>query len=278
MNVGRDAGAHAAARHGRRPRGWRSGARTRSTTGSATAILEAGSEFGLLAVGARAYSSNTLESGWIPSPLPAIYTGEELRPYREWLGADSYEATNAMAGSFVSDNIEDYYLNPWELGYGSLRQVRPRLHRPRRAGEDRPGHPAQEGHAGLERARTWRRSSPRCSTRGRRSTSSSTCRTPTTDPRTSTRSSTPSGDDRRPVDVHRLQRQREDGRCPWRPSTRTCELGTEVKVVWGEPTAARARPRGAAQADRGARRRQPGAVLPPARDEYHGGWRTTINA
>ena len=25
---------------------------------------------------------------------------------------------NALAGSFVSDNIEDYYLNPWELGYG----------------------------------------------------------------------------------------------------------------------------------------------------------------
>ncbi|MFD1212833.1 aminomethyl transferase family protein [Arthrobacter sp. GCM10027362] len=83
-------------------------------------ILEAGREFGMLAVGSRAYPSNTLESGWIPSPLPAIYTGEELRPYREWLGADSYEATNAVAGSFVSENIEDYYLTPWELGYGSF--------------------------------------------------------------------------------------------------------------------------------------------------------------
>jgi vanillate/3-O-methylgallate O-demethylase len=84
------------------------------------AILEAGREFGLEPVGSRAYSSNTLESGWIPSPLPAIYTGEELRPYREWLGADSYEAINALAGSFVSDDIEDYYLNPWELGYGQF--------------------------------------------------------------------------------------------------------------------------------------------------------------
>ena len=82
-------------------------------------ILEAGKEFGLEPCGARAYASNTLESGWIPSPLPAIYTGEGvLRKYREWLGADSYEANNALAGSFVSDNIEDYYLNPWELGYG----------------------------------------------------------------------------------------------------------------------------------------------------------------
>jgi vanillate/3-O-methylgallate O-demethylase len=82
------------------------------------AILEAGQEFGIEPVGSRAYGSNTLESGWIPSPLPAVYTGEELRGYREWLPADSYEATNALAGSFVSDDIEDYYLNPWELGYG----------------------------------------------------------------------------------------------------------------------------------------------------------------
>lgn len=84
------------------------------------ALMEAGAEFGMAAVGARAYPSNTLESGWIPSPLPAIYTDGRLRPYREWLGADSYEATNAVAGSFVSDNIEDYYLTPWELGYGSF--------------------------------------------------------------------------------------------------------------------------------------------------------------
>jgi vanillate/3-O-methylgallate O-demethylase len=82
------------------------------------AILEAGREFGLEPCGARAYASNTLESGWIPSPLPAIYTGEELRGYREWLPAAGYEATNALAGSFVSPDIEDYYLNPWELGYG----------------------------------------------------------------------------------------------------------------------------------------------------------------
>ena len=84
------------------------------------ALMEAGAEFGMAAVGARAYPSNTLESGWIPSPLPAVYTDERLRPYREWLGADSYEATNAVAGSFVSEDIEDYYLTPWELGYGSF--------------------------------------------------------------------------------------------------------------------------------------------------------------
>ena len=85
-----------------------------------TAILEAGKEFGMVPCGGRAYPSNTLESGWIPSPLPAIYTGDKLKPYRQWLGADSYEATGSIGGSFVSDNIEDYYLNPWEMGYGSF--------------------------------------------------------------------------------------------------------------------------------------------------------------
>lgn len=83
-------------------------------------IMEAGAEFGIQAAGARAYSCNTLESGWIPSPLPAIYSDESLKGYREWLGADSYEANSAIAGSFVSDKIEDYYRTPWELGYGSF--------------------------------------------------------------------------------------------------------------------------------------------------------------
>jgi vanillate/3-O-methylgallate O-demethylase len=81
-------------------------------------ILEAGAEFGLVQVGSRAYATNTLESGWIPSPLPAVYSGERMKPYREWLSADGYEASGSIGGSFVSDNIEDYYLTPHELGYG----------------------------------------------------------------------------------------------------------------------------------------------------------------
>jgi vanillate/3-O-methylgallate O-demethylase len=82
------------------------------------AIIEAGKEFGLLQVGSRAYATNTLESGWIPSPLPAIYTGEKLKAYREWLPGDSYEATGSLGGSFESNNIEDYYTTPYDLGYG----------------------------------------------------------------------------------------------------------------------------------------------------------------
>ena len=84
-------------------------------------IMEAAQEIGvnLLPVGSRAYSTNTLESGWIPSPLPGIYTGDGMMAaYRDWLGADSYEAVGSIGGSLVSDNIEDYYVNPFELGYG----------------------------------------------------------------------------------------------------------------------------------------------------------------
>jgi vanillate/3-O-methylgallate O-demethylase len=82
------------------------------------AILEAGEEFGIAQVGSRAYATNTLESGWIPSPLPAVYTGERMKAYREWLPASRYEASGSIGGSFVSDDIEDYYLTPHALGYG----------------------------------------------------------------------------------------------------------------------------------------------------------------
>lgn len=82
------------------------------------AIVEAGKDAGLREVGSRAYASNTLESGWIPSPLPAVYTGEKMKAYRQWLPATGYEGTGSLAGSFVSNNIEDYYMTPYELGYG----------------------------------------------------------------------------------------------------------------------------------------------------------------
>ena len=84
------------------------------------AILEAGREFGLEQVGGRAYSTIAIESGWIPSPLPAVYTGEQMRPYRQWLGADSFEAVSSLGGSMASDDIQDYYLTPWDLDYGRL--------------------------------------------------------------------------------------------------------------------------------------------------------------
>jgi len=84
------------------------------------AIVEAGQEFGLKLSGSRTYSSNTLESGWIPSPLPAIYTGEQMKAYRQWLPANCFEAIASLGGSFYSNDIRDYYLTPYDLGYGSV--------------------------------------------------------------------------------------------------------------------------------------------------------------
>jgi glycine cleavage system aminomethyltransferase T len=82
------------------------------------ALVEAGKAHGMKLVGGRTYSSNTIESGWIPSPLPAVYTGALLQPYRDWLTTNHYEAKASVGGSYVPESVEGYYLNPWDLGYG----------------------------------------------------------------------------------------------------------------------------------------------------------------
>ena len=77
-------------------------------------------------IGSRAYATNTLESGWIPSPLPAILhrriharlprvaVGQVLRgDWRYWRLPTS------------PTTIEDYYLSPWDLGYDFYVKVRP---------------------------------------------------------------------------------------------------------------------------------------------------------
>jgi vanillate/3-O-methylgallate O-demethylase len=83
-------------------------------------ILEAGAEFGIRQVGGRAYASVATESGWIANTVPAVYTGDSLKTYREWSNGRSFEATLSLGGSFVGDRIEDYYATPWDLGYGHL--------------------------------------------------------------------------------------------------------------------------------------------------------------
>lgn len=86
------------------------------------ALVEAGKDHGLALVGGRAYSSNTLESGWLPSPLPAVYTGDDpmLKAYREWLSGKSYEGMCSIGGSYVPETVEGYYLTPWDIGYGHI--------------------------------------------------------------------------------------------------------------------------------------------------------------
>src|SRR5690606_22467992 len=87
-----------------------------------SALVEAGKNDGLELVGGRAYSSNTLESGWLPSPLPAFYTGDSqmMKDFRAWASGKSYAGMCSIGGSYVPDSIEGYYLTPWDIGYGHI--------------------------------------------------------------------------------------------------------------------------------------------------------------
>lgn len=85
------------------------------------AILEAGDEFGLRRGGALAYGSAVTESGWIALPVPAVYSSEAMRSFREWLPDDSALAYAYMKnGSFRPSTIDGYYMTPWDLGYGHM--------------------------------------------------------------------------------------------------------------------------------------------------------------
>lgn len=84
------------------------------------ALLTAGEEFGLRQGGSAAYPSTCLESGWIALPVPAIYSGDAMKPYRKWLAAPGFETLATIGGSYLPDSIDGYYVTPWDLGYGHL--------------------------------------------------------------------------------------------------------------------------------------------------------------
>jgi glycine cleavage system aminomethyltransferase T len=80
------------------------------------ALLEAGKDHGLVRVGAKAYSTANLGSGWVPAPLPAIFGDDPLlQEYREWLPV---QKVGSVGGSLDSADISDYYLTPYDIGYG----------------------------------------------------------------------------------------------------------------------------------------------------------------
>jgi vanillate/3-O-methylgallate O-demethylase len=85
-----------------------------------TALLEAGEEYGLVPAGMQAYFSTPMVSAWMAYPLPGIYTSDDMRSYRQWLPSTGWEANTQLGGSFYSSNIEDYYVTPYDLGYGHI--------------------------------------------------------------------------------------------------------------------------------------------------------------
>lgn len=83
-------------------------------------LVEAGAKHAMLRGGSRSYSATAGESGWFAAPLPAIYEGEELRPYREWLTAAHFEGFSSVGGSYMPDDVREYYLTPFDLGYDRM--------------------------------------------------------------------------------------------------------------------------------------------------------------
>ncbi len=81
-------------------------------------LFKAGEAFNMIHIGGKAYYTNGIESGWIPTPTPAIYTAPELQDYRRFVSLYSFEGMRGLHGSYFSENIEDYYVSPYELGYG----------------------------------------------------------------------------------------------------------------------------------------------------------------
>ena len=84
------------------------------------ALMAAGRKHGILQAGVKTYFSTLGEVGWIGYPTPAVYTDPMLAEYRLALPADGWEAQTQFGGSFRSQNIEDYYMTPWDLGLDKL--------------------------------------------------------------------------------------------------------------------------------------------------------------
>ena len=83
-------------------------------------LLEAGERHGLTQVGGRIYDVTATESGWFGGPVPAVYTADSMRSYRQWLPADGIEGHGSIGGSFHTSDIADLYVNPYDIGYGFM--------------------------------------------------------------------------------------------------------------------------------------------------------------
>ena len=78
------------------------------------ALMAVGAEYDIKLVGAKAYSSSPLESGWVPTPFPAIWD-EDFAEYRAWLPA---ARAGSIGGSLYSTDVHDYQFTPFDLGLG----------------------------------------------------------------------------------------------------------------------------------------------------------------
>ncbi len=83
-------------------------------------ILDEGTPYGLTLVGSAAYLAGGTEGGYLPWAVPGIYTDPALEAYRRWLPARHLEGWTRLSGSLALPSVEDYYMTPYEFGYGHL--------------------------------------------------------------------------------------------------------------------------------------------------------------
>ncbi len=83
-------------------------------------IIQAGHEFDIRLVGGMAYVVPAIESGWYQAVVPAIFSGEEMKPFRKWVTQDEHNALVRLQGSRLYDGVEGYYRSPLDLGFGNL--------------------------------------------------------------------------------------------------------------------------------------------------------------
>src|SRR5690606_31613008 len=94
-------------------------------------ILEAARDIGvdLRLVGSRAYSTNTLESGWIPSPLPGIYSGDGRS---EEHTSELQSRENLVCRPLLEKKNERYLMTTEDVGEAGLAEPREPCRQPGR--------------------------------------------------------------------------------------------------------------------------------------------------
>jgi len=83
-------------------------------------LHEEGEKYDLHQVGNKAYVTTGIELGWIPLAVPAVYDHPDMQDYRDWLSEESLEANLSIGGSFVADDITDYYATLGGMGYSHI--------------------------------------------------------------------------------------------------------------------------------------------------------------
>ena len=81
------------------------------------AIVEAGEDFGLRQVGSRVVRDEHARVGLDPVPASGGLHRRRAEGLPRVAARRRYEGTGSLGGSFVSDDIADYYLTPHDLGY-----------------------------------------------------------------------------------------------------------------------------------------------------------------